>query len=107
MPENQEMIEAKLCDYIEGELDAAGRAEIEQHLQLHPEHRELIEQLMEHRSLLRGLPRDAAPADIAEMLNGQLEREALLGQPIEYDRPHMAIGARRWPQLSAIAAVLI
>jgi hypothetical protein len=107
MPENQEMIEAKLCDYIEGELDAAGKAEIEQHLQSHPEHRELIAHLMQQRTLLRGLPRDAAPSDIADMLNGQLEREALLGQPIEYDKPIATIGARRWPGLSAVAAILL
>ena len=42
MSDSQENIEARLCDYIEGELDSAGRAEIEQHLDATPEHRELI-----------------------------------------------------------------
>ena len=61
MSDSQENIEAKLCDYIEGELDATGRAEIEQHLDATPEHRELIARLVQQRTYLRGLPRASAP----------------------------------------------
>ena len=39
---NTEQIEAKLCAYVDGELDAAGRAEIEQHLAANPQHRALV-----------------------------------------------------------------
>ena len=55
---NTEQIEAKLCAYVDGELDAAGRAEIEAHLAANPQHRELLTELMAQRELLRELPRE-------------------------------------------------
>ena len=42
---NTENIEAKLCAYVDGELDEAGRAEIEAHLAANVQHRQLIEEL--------------------------------------------------------------
>ena len=57
---NTENIEAKLCAYIDGDLDAQGRAEIEKHLAANPQHRGLIEQLSKQRDLLRQLPREEA-----------------------------------------------
>ena len=65
---NTENIEAKLAAYVDGELDAADRAEIEQHLAANPQHRKLIEELREARQCLRELPREQAPPEIAEML---------------------------------------
>ena len=59
-----ENIEAMLCAYIEGDLDAAGRAQIEKHLQDHPQHRKLIQELSAMRDLVRGLPRVKAPMEI-------------------------------------------
>src|SRR3954452_5147721 len=106
---NTENIEAKLAAYVDGELDAADRAEIEQHLKTNPEHRKLIEELRVAREYLRELPREQAPADVAEMLNAQLERAALLGD-VELVGPGGAgssMRISRWPQFRAVAAILL
>lgn len=101
-----EDIEAKLAAYIDGELDAAGRAEIEKHLVANPKHRALIQELMGHKDLLKVLPRQIAPADLAEAFTAQLERAVLLGdvdsEPIH---PPMRIGF--FQQFRAVAAVLV
>lgn len=41
----QEQSEAKLLAYLEGELDPAGVAEIEKHLEAHPQHRKLLDEM--------------------------------------------------------------
>lgn len=101
---NTEDIEAKLCAYVDGELDAGGRAEIERHLSTNPQHRRLIDELVQQRDLVRALPRARAPLDVAESLNAQLERAALLNVD-EWDQRSMRIS--RWPQLRAAAAILL
>ena len=102
---NTEDIEAKLCAYVDGELDEAGRGEIERHLTANPQHRKLIAELIEQRDLLRALPRARAPLDVAETLNAQLERAALLNEEDDWrDQP---IRLSRWPQVRAAAAVLL
>src|SRR5437762_1407777 len=58
MPQSSEQIEAKLCAYLEGELDEQGRAEIEKHLAGNPAHRKLLAEVAGTRDLLRALPRD-------------------------------------------------
>lgn len=100
-----ENIEAMLCAYIEGDLDAAGRAQIEKHLQEHPQHRKLIQELMAMRDLVRGLPRVKAPLDVGESLRGKVERSILLDDSPETDRER--IGGNRWPQIFAIAAIFL
>ena len=75
---NTENIEAKLCAYVDGDLDPAGCAEIEQHLATNPQHRQLMVELREQRELLRGLPRAKAPEDMLESVQTQLERSVLL-----------------------------
>ncbi len=79
MAKNMEDIEAKLCAYIDGELDPVERAEIEKHLASNPGHARLIGELRHMRTLLHDLPRAVAPPDVAENLQGQLERSVLLG----------------------------
>jgi hypothetical protein len=100
MSQNQEIIEAKLCAYIDGVLDAEGRAEIEKHLEANPQHRRLLESLRATRDLLRWLPREPAPPELAESLNGQLERSVLL----DYDGA--ALRPSRWPRILAAAAII-
>src|SRR4051812_44411878 len=78
MAENQEHIEAQLCAYIDGELDAKGRAEIEKHLANNPQHQRLIAGLIESRAMMRALPRERAPEDILESVQHSLERSVLL-----------------------------
>jgi hypothetical protein len=100
MSQNQEIIESKLCAYIDGELDPEGRAEIEKHLEANPQHRRLLESLRATRDLLRWLPREPAPAEIAETLNGQLERSVLLNYEGEQ------LGPSIWPKVFAAAAIV-
>lgn len=104
MSQSKENIEAKLAEYVEGTLDAAGRAEIEQHLAANPEHRRLMADFAETRDVLRNLPRQPAPADLTEMLQGQLERAVLLDDGFDGGRS-LRIG--RWPQVLAVAAILL
>lgn len=106
MAANQENIEAKLCAYIEGDIDDAGRAEIEKHLASNPQHRTLLDSLVQQRDLLRALPREKAPVDIYETLQGQLERSVLLGAGDD-DLGAESIRIGQWTQWRAIAAVLL
>ncbi|HSZ58463.1 MAG TPA: zf-HC2 domain-containing protein [Tepidisphaeraceae bacterium] len=101
MSQNQEIIEAKLCAYIDGELDAEGRVEIERHLEANPQHRRLLESLRATRDLIKWLPREAAPSEVAETLNGQLERSVLLDDATE------TLGPSIWPRVLAAAAIVL
>jgi hypothetical protein len=112
---NTENIEAKLCAYVDGELDPAGRAEIEGHLASNPQHRQLMDELMKQRKLLAGLPRERAPEDLFEAMTNQLERSVLLDGDAAHAGvtgvggagPHIAGQINRWPQVFAAAAVLV
>lgn len=101
MSQNQEIIESKLCAYIDGELDPEGRAEIEKHLEANPQHRRLLESLRATRDLIRWLPREPAPPELAETLSGQLERSVLLN----YEGDSLRINF--WPRLLAAAAIIL
>ncbi len=103
---NTEDIEAKLTAYIDGELDAAGRAEIEKHLEANPRHRQLLVELTRTRDMLRALPIESAPPDIAESLHNQLERAVLLGA-VDEPHEHVVLRISRWPQLTAVAAIVL
>lgn len=101
MSQNQEIIEAKLCAYVDGELDPEGRSEIEKHLEANPQHRRLLESLRATRDLLKWLPREPAPPELAETLNGQLERSVLLDDDQEISRRHV------FPRILAAAAIIV
>jgi predicted anti-sigma-YlaC factor YlaD len=103
---NTENIEAKLCAYIDGDLDTQGRAEIEKHLAANPQHRTLIEQLSKQRDLLRELPRESAPEEILDALQSQMERSVLLGDD-DAAQEAAAMKIHRWPQLMAAAAIVV
>ncbi|HET6250972.1 MAG TPA: polysaccharide biosynthesis/export family protein [Tepidisphaeraceae bacterium] len=103
---NQEIIESRLATYIDGELEDNERLEIEQHLQQNPQYRKVIEDLRKQRDMLRGLPREAAPLDIAEAFTNQLERAELLDSHVgPGDRRPMRINAL--PRLMAAAAIVL
>ena len=55
--------------------------------------------------MLGALPRERAPLDILETLQGQLERSALLGANVEESGGVLKISP--WAQVRAIAAVLV
>src|SRR5262245_10116819 len=101
-----EDIEGRLAAYIDGELDAAQRAEIEKHLASHPKHRALIEELMAQKDFLKALPRQAAPADLAEAFTAQLERAVLLGD-VDSTPARQPLRIGFFQQFRAIAAVLV
>jgi len=106
MSQNQEIIESKLCAYIDGELDDADRADIEKHLLANPQHRRLLEELRRTTALLRGLPRETAPAELSESFTAQLERSVLLqGISDESSDRSMRIGGN--PQFFAVAAIIL
>ncbi len=103
---NTEQIEAKLCAYVDGELDEAGRAEIEQHLLANPQHRQLLAELREQRLLVQALPRAKAPDEIYDAMQSQLERSVLLA-PDDEQAHTTTMRINRWPQMFAAAAVLL
>src|SRR5213078_2809586 len=104
--ENVEDIESKLAAFIDGELTPAERVEIETHLQNNPSHRALLADLVLHRNLLRGLPREKAPGDCTEGFQGQLERDILLGGN-ELTRARSRWRIQYSPQLLSAAAIVL
>jgi anti-sigma factor RsiW len=106
MAENQEQIESRLCGYVDETLDAAEKAEIEAHLEAHPQHRQLLAELRQMRAALQALPRESAPGEMSESFTGQLERSVLLdGLTHQGTEPRLRIS--RLPQLAAIAAIVV
>lgn len=104
MGQSTEDIEAKLAAYVDGELDDAGRAEIEKHLAENPQHMKLVQDLIHGRELLRRLPRAKAPSEIFESIQGHLERRLLLDGS---ESEAAAGGPSAWPRMMAIAAVVV
>lgn len=100
-----ENIEAMLCAYIEGDLAPADRAEIERHLRDNPQHRNLLDDLVSMRAVLRDLPRIPAPPEVSDGLRSNSERSMLLD-----DSRSLSISGRsdsRWWQYAAIAAIFL
>ena len=97
--------EARLCDYLEGDLDPAGRAEVERRLAASPRERALVADLLRQRSALRDLPMPAAPPEVYDDVMNGLERSALL-DPGPRDIAGAAVRIR-WTRLLAVAAVAL
>jgi len=106
MAQNAENIEAKLCAYVDGQLDAQGRAEIEKHLQSNPQHRRLLEALRKTHQFVSELPREKAPPEILENLQSQLERAVLLDDTGQ-DESDVVLRINRWPQITSVAAIVL
>ena len=100
-----ENIEAMLCAYVEGDLDATGKAQIEKHLQDHPQHRKLLDELIAMREIGSRIAARKAPMDVGDSLRQKVERSMLLE-----DSP-AAVPSRqsvdRWPQFFGIAAIFL
>jgi anti-sigma factor RsiW len=103
---NSQDIEARLCAYIDGDLTVAERADIERHLADHPQHRQMIQDLMQTRKLVSSLPRLKAPADLGEGLQGQLERSMLLGEQNQPADP-WRLGSGHVHKLAVTAALTV
>jgi hypothetical protein len=100
-----ENIEAILCAYIEGDLDAAGKSQIEKHLKENPQHRKLLDELMSMRELVQGLPRAEAPMDLEDSLRQKVERSMLLDSSVAAAPQRQR--ADWWPQFFTIAAIFL
>ncbi len=95
----------RLSAYLDGELSPAERAEIERWLERDAEARSLFNELRQVASIVAALPRERAPADMADAVVARCERAALLG---EADfRPRGAAAAARWTRPLALAASLL
>jgi hypothetical protein len=95
----------KLESFVQGTLDAEGKAQMQKLLDGNPQLKQMMDELIAQRQLLRNLPRVHAPEDLLENFQGQLEREALLGEPVHnFDAPARRV--ERWPHLVLAAAIV-
>lgn len=96
-----EKTEVLLTDYLDGTLEARQRAELDIYLEQHPDQRAVLAELIAQSADLGALPREAAPAELADFITAHLERRALVEDAQLLPEPSRV---RRWPQLAAIAA---
>ena len=75
---DHDSLHERLSAYLDGELDAAEAQTVEQLLRDSEEARTALRRLEKATSLLRELPRHAAPPTIAEDVLARIERQALL-----------------------------
>lgn len=80
---NERYDQDKLLGYIEGELPEEERAAFERQLAEDERLHRLIEKLRADREALRDLPTAEPPRDLLEDATFQLERQMLLGEPVE------------------------
>ncbi|MEM9416067.1 MAG: hypothetical protein AAGA29_11420 [Planctomycetota bacterium] len=70
-----------LLDYLEGDLDPAARAQVDQMLAGDPQLASLMQSLAQDRAMLREMPAEDAPGDLSFDLVQGLERRMLLDAP--------------------------
>ena len=104
MPQEQENIEARLCAYIDGELEPSERAQLEKTLRANPDHARLMADLVCLRGWVGQMPRTPAPADLAETVQAHMERGMLLGSGSVEGAP---VRLNYWPRLIAAAILLL
>ena len=71
-----------LLDYLEGELDAGQRAQLEAALKDDPELAGLLDAIAGDRELLRSMPRQEVPAELSHDLTQVLERRMLMDESL-------------------------
>lgn len=97
-------LESELSAYLDGELDAARRQEVQRRLAESEEARALLEELRAISDGLGGLPRHRAPDDLPARLGRHAERRLLLGE----DRARRRLRLTWWAaRVGAAAAVLV
>ncbi|MFN3166899.1 MAG: hypothetical protein ACE37H_07530 [Phycisphaeraceae bacterium] len=104
-----------LLDYLEGELDADRRAQLDALLAEDPQLAALLGALAADRAALRALPREQAPGDLTHDVTQALERRMLLDDavvetgPIPIargrDLPGEAGGGLRWGRIAGLSAL--
>jgi hypothetical protein len=99
-----ERVEARLLEFLEGELPAAEAAEIEAHLSRNPHQRQLLAELAATRAAVAGLPQGPAPLEIYDAVQARLERSALLDEPTA-QHTAKATRPRLLPQVLAVGGI--
>ncbi len=108
-PQKRGKLEEQLSAYLDGELSADQRAEVEAFLAGDEQARRLLEDLRRTANLLQALPRAKAGEELIDALRGRLERKALLGEPaappaVTRRRPIRSYAAR-WAAVAAVLAL--
>ena len=100
--------EELMLGYVEGDLTPAQREQFERRLIADPRLRDLLTQMRRDRTALRDLDPQAAPPQLVEHVNHQLERQMLLGDAsAPTGRPRSPrFTAGRIVAYSAVAAML-
>jgi anti-sigma factor RsiW len=91
--------ESVLSAYVDGELDAQARADVEARLLESPEWRAVLDEVRQARDDVRGLPPVAAPPGFWDGVLAPAGNVVALG---DARRPHARVG--RWPALAGAAA---
>jgi cell fate (sporulation/competence/biofilm development) regulator YlbF (YheA/YmcA/DUF963 family) len=95
-----------LSAYLDGQLAPDETDQVERRLTEDPEAQELLDQLRQVSRMVHSLPHDSAPADLADEVMEQMERDALLGVSEGSEelagRTHL-----RFRRFAAAAAILI
>ena len=96
----------RLEEYLDGTLEAGPRAELERELITNAKLQKMMKELASVRDWVTALPRAAAPSDLIETFQGQLERAALFGEggPAESD---VSLRIDRWSHFMSVAAILL
>ncbi len=107
-PQKRGKLEEQLSAYLDGELSADQRAEVEAFLAEDEQARRLLDDLRRTVQLVQTLPRAKAGDELIDALRGRLERKALLGEPatpaVTRRRPIHSYAAR-WAAVAAVLAL--
>lgn len=76
-----------LLDYLEGELDADRRAQLDVKLVEDPQLAALLDEIARDRDALRSLPQAQAPTDLVHDVTNTLERQMLLDDTVDDTAP--------------------
>lgn len=98
-------LEEQLSAYLDGELTAAERAEVEAWLAEDERARRTFAALKRQAAMLGGLPRAKAPDDLLELVTARMERRELLGDAAGSFGPGFSF--RRVGRWLASAAVVV
>lgn len=79
---DQDWLAEALSAYVDGELSAEERAEVERRVRSDPEARALLTELQRTSALLSSLPRHSAPVSVLDEIERHVERHALIGAPV-------------------------
>lgn len=103
----REQLSELLSAYLDGEVDARERVLAEEALRADPAAQRLLEELRQTVSVIKSLPRHAAPAGLAVDIDAQLERAQLLSRTSEFAGPQDLRTTSRYVPLKAAAMLAI